>query len=126
MNQNKKILNEDRVRRVNGSFCFIPHRFLTDGFWEFLNRDELSLYIFLVLVGDKHGLSFYSDRSICYYLQLDVYQLQTAREGLVGKDLLSFESPCYQVLELPEKPGQRPINSSLPLTRIRRSLRGGQ
>ena len=126
MHQKKKILNESRVRCIKGSFGFIPHRFLTDGFWEFLSRDELALYLFLILVGDKYGLSFYSDASICYYLQLDAYQLQTAREGLIDKDLLGFESPCYQVLELPEVPGKRRENSFSPLKRIRRSLEGGQ
>lgn len=29
----KKILNPVRVRQINGGFSFIPHRFLTDGFW---------------------------------------------------------------------------------------------
>jgi hypothetical protein len=28
----KKILNPKRVRRIDGGFSFIPHRFLTDGF----------------------------------------------------------------------------------------------
>ena len=26
----KKVLNDNRIRRTNGGFSFIPHRFLTD------------------------------------------------------------------------------------------------
>jgi len=55
----KKILVQDRVRCTGKSFCFIPHRFLTDGFLQSLTRHELALYLFLVLASDKHGLSYY-------------------------------------------------------------------
>ena len=36
-----KILSPDRVRRITGSFAFIEHRFLRDGFWESLTHREL-------------------------------------------------------------------------------------
>ncbi len=39
----------DRVRRIAGQgFGFIPHRFLQEGFLSSLNRDELTLYVFLI------------------------------------------------------------------------------
>jgi hypothetical protein len=56
----KKILNPDRIRRINGGFSFIPHRFLCDGFLATLQQKEILLYLFLVLASDRHGLSFYS------------------------------------------------------------------
>ena len=28
----KRILDAKRIRRIDGGFAFIPHRFLTDGF----------------------------------------------------------------------------------------------
>ena len=46
----KKVLNPKRVRKINGGFSFIPHRFLTDGFLASLNPHELLLYFFLVLM----------------------------------------------------------------------------
>ena len=55
----KRVLNAERVRRIDGGFSFIPHRFLTDGFLASLKQRELLLYLFLVLVSDRHGLSFY-------------------------------------------------------------------
>ena len=48
----KKILVPDRVRKINGGFSFIPHRFLLDGFLEHLSQPELLLYLFLVLAAD--------------------------------------------------------------------------
>ena len=56
----KKILNVSRVRSIKDGFSFIPHHFLTGGFWSALNPNELLLYFFLVLAGDRNGLSFYS------------------------------------------------------------------
>ena len=53
----KKILVPNRVRKINGGFSFIPHRFLLDGFLEHLSQPELLLYLFLVLAADHRGLS---------------------------------------------------------------------
>ena len=64
----KKILNPNRLRRIDAGFSFIPHRFLTDGFLASLSQKEILLYLFLVLVSDRHGLSFYSYDSICSLL----------------------------------------------------------
>jgi len=49
----KKILVPDRIRQIEGSFGFIPHRFLADGFLATLNQHELLLYLFLVLAADR-------------------------------------------------------------------------
>jgi len=104
----KRILNPCRVRRIKGGFSFIPHRFLTQGFYTCLNNEERSLYIFLVLASDKNGLSYYSEKSISLYTGLshDVYV--TARKGLVEKDLLEFDGTMFQVLDLPHNsPGAK-------------------
>ena len=100
----KKILNKERVRRIHGGFSFIPHRFLTDGFLTSLNQKELLLYFFLVLVSDRHGMSFYAYDSICSLLQLTLDDYLKARDGLVKKDLIAFDGTLFQVLALPPKP----------------------
>ena len=51
----KRILNHERIRRIDGGFAFIPHRFLTDGFLSALNPSQQQLYFFLVLAADRHG-----------------------------------------------------------------------
>jgi hypothetical protein len=100
----KKILNPGRIRRIDGGFSFIPHRFLTDGFLKSLSSSELLLYIFLVLAADRYGLSFYSYDRICSFLHLSVEQYIQARDGLLEKDLIAFDGTLFQVLELPATP----------------------
>jgi hypothetical protein len=55
-----RILSPNRVRRITGSFAFIEHRFLRNGFWDSLTHDELLLYLFLILAADRNGISYYS------------------------------------------------------------------
>ncbi len=104
----KRVLNAERVRRIDGGFSFIPHRFLTDGFLASLSQRELLLYLFLILVSDRHGLSFYSYDAICTLLQLTLDQYIEARDGLIKMDLIAFDGTIFQVLELPLKPRERP------------------
>lgn len=110
----KRILNPERVRRIDGGFSFIPHRFLSDGFLASLGQKELLLYLFLVLVSDRHGLSFYSYDSICSLLQMDLGQYIEARDGLMEKDLIAFDGTIFQVLDLPSKPKENSASKQDP------------
>ena len=92
-----------RVRRINGSFAFIEHRFLSDGFWCSLDHQELLLYLFLVMVGDRRGISFYCYDRICNLLGVTVDDYILARNTLIKKDLIAFDGKFFQVLSLPEK-----------------------
>ena len=87
-----------RVRRINGSFAFIEHRFLRDGFWSSLDHQELLLYLFLVMVGDRRGVSFYCYDRICNLLGVSVDDYIVARNTLIA-----FDGKFFQVLSLPEK-----------------------
>ena len=109
----KRIINPKRLRRIDGGFSFIPHRFITDGFLTFLTQKELLLYLFLVLASDRHGLSFYSYDSICSLLQLTLDQYIEARNGLLEKDMISFDGTLFQVLDLPSKKPVAPSNPKL-------------
>jgi hypothetical protein len=100
----KRILNAQRIRRIDGGFSFIPHRFLADGFLASLSQKELLLYLFLILASDRNGLSFYSYDAICTLLQLSLDQYVEARNSLVDKDLIAFDGTVFQVLALPPKP----------------------
>lgn len=100
----KRIINPERIRRINGGFSFIPHRFLIDGFLVSLTRDEILLYLFLVLAADRNGLSFYSYDQICSLVQLQLDDYIEARNGLIKRDLLAFDGTLFQLLDLPKKP----------------------
>jgi len=99
----KTILCPDRVRKISGSFAFIEHRFLRDGFLASLDHHELLLYLFLVIVGDRNGMSFYSYDKICALLRVSVDEYILARNSLIEKDLIAFDGQFFQVLSLPEK-----------------------
>ena len=106
----KKVLAADRIRRIDGGFSFIPHRFLTDGFLKALSQQELLLYIFLVMAADRYGLSFYSYDRICSFLHMTLEQYTSARDGLIEKDLIAFDGTLFQVLSLPASPAQGSMN----------------
>jgi len=103
----KLILCPDRVRKITGPFSFIEHRFLREGFFHSLTPQELVLYLFLVLVSDRSGLSFYRYDKICTLLRITVDEFILARDGLREKDLLAFDGRTFQVLSLPPQ-GPKP------------------
>lgn len=100
----KKVLNHQRVRSISGSFAFLEHRFLRGGFLSSLTHHELILYVFLVLAADRRGLSYYSYDRICEVLKIDLNDYLAARDGLLDKDLISFDGVIFQVLSLPAQP----------------------
>lgn len=100
----KTIIRSDRIRTLSGSFCFIEHRFLREGFLQGLTHREIILYLFLVLVADRYGISYYSYDKICKLLSIDLDEYIQARDSLIRKDLIAFDGRLFQVLSLPPKP----------------------
>ena len=94
----------ERIRRIEGGFSFIPHRFLRGGFFASLSGDELLLYMLLVLAGDRNGVSYYGVDSLCTLLCLSLDGYVVARNGLIAKDLLAYDGTRFQVLSLPDRP----------------------
>ncbi|MBW2285169.1 MAG: hypothetical protein JRF65_11275 [Deltaproteobacteria bacterium] len=105
----KKVIHPGRIRRIDGGFGFIPHRFLTEGFLSSLNPKELLLYFFLTLASDRYGLSFYAYDAICSLLGLSMDAYMEARDGLIEKDLIAFDGRLFQVLDLPENPVKKAL-----------------
>jgi len=100
----KKVLYPDRLRKISGSFAFIEHRFLRDGFWDTLSQHELLLYLLLIVVADRNGLSYYSYDRLCTLLKISVDDYILARDALIEKDLIAFDGNLFQVLSLPPTP----------------------
>jgi hypothetical protein len=61
------------------------------------------LYLFLVVVGDQQGRSFYSDRSIMEILRLSGPKLYHAREELISEGLISYRRPYWEVKNIPQR-----------------------
>ena len=100
----KRLLDPTRVRRIRDGFSWIDRRFVRDGWAERLSREEVLVYLFLVAVADKDGLSFWGDARICGTLKLSLVELVRARDGLVRHGLVLYERPLYQVLDLTPVP----------------------
>jgi hypothetical protein len=95
----------DRIRSIHGSFSWIDHRFLRQGFDQGLTRLEKLLYFVLIAVSNQDGVSFYSDERLWEVLEIrHGHELSGARDELVARDLIAFKDGIYQVLELPPHP----------------------
>lgn len=110
----KRILAADRVRRPPRSgFSWIDRRFLREHA-PHLSRDAMLVYFFLTAVSDRDGLSYWRDVSTAAQIKTATGPLVRAREELVGRDLVAFESPLTQVLSLPERSQAKPERGPAP------------
>ena len=98
----KQPINHERIRKISGSFSWIDHRIIRDGYLKAMNRNEIVLYFFLILVGDKNGVSFYSYDKICGLLKIELDEFIHARTMLMNRSLIDFDNGRFQVLELPK------------------------
>jgi len=88
----KRILHHDRLRKIEGSFSWIDHRFITGGFLQDLSTIEI-----LTSLGE-------------------------AREGLIMRSLIAYEPPIYQVLSLPPHPVSPPTREEIRQRQRERNL----
>jgi len=98
------------VRRINGSFAWIDHRFLRDGHIERLTLEDVGVYLFLLLAADRNGVSWYRIEKIGRSLGLAESQVVVARRRLEERGLVAFDpfhpgdvNGYCQVLPLPER-----------------------
>ena len=97
----KHILVAGRLRRPPATgWSWVDRRFLREH-GDYLSRDGVLLYLFLVTVADRHGLSFYSDHTLSSRLQLSPQAVAQARQELLDRDLIAYQLPLVQVLSLP-------------------------
>jgi hypothetical protein len=105
----------DRRRSIRGSFSWIDHRFLREGFDQGLTRLEKLFYFVLVAVSNQDGVSFYSDARLAELLDIRFpHELDGARRELVTRDLIAYEGGIYQVFDLPVGPPCKARDSSPP------------
>jgi hypothetical protein len=100
-----------RVRKIEKSFAWIDHRLLRSGYLPVMTHPDQALYLFLALVADRHGVSFYRKEKICDALGLDWGDFEVARDRLIDLQLIAFEpysawtpNGFYQVLPVDRRP----------------------
>lgn len=97
----KEIVSPGRVRRMPEGFGWVDHRLVRKGYFKGRSRESLALYLFLVIVADADGVSYYSDESLCVQLSFTFSELKSCRIELINAELVAYRKPFYQILELP-------------------------
>ena len=113
MRVQKKVLDETRLRQLPRQFSWIDQRLVQHHYLPRLSHRACALYLFLVVVGDERGLSFYSDTRIGRHLRVSDDELARARAELVALRLIAYTRPLYQVLAL--NPSAPPSESLHPV-----------
>ena len=104
----KKLIRPDRLRRPPAQFSWVDHRLVREGHLRRSPPEALALYLFLIVVADAEGLSYYGEASLCGHLGLDAPGLRAARRALLDAGLIAYERPFYQVLSLDAAVAQPP------------------
>lgn len=60
----------------------------------------MALYLFLVIVSDAQGLSYYGDKALLRSCCLSQDGLESGRSQLIARGLIAYQKPLYQVLDL--------------------------
>ncbi len=99
---NKKLLASERRRQLPSQFSWIDQQLVRGDHLRDCDHSAWALYLFLATVADSQGLSYYSDASVCRWLQIDLARLHAVRQQLVTAGLLAYQKPLYQLLALPK------------------------
>lgn len=116
----KRLLCPQRARRVPEQFSWLDHRLVRDRHLAGRSADALALYLFLVIVADGQGLSYWSDPSICRLLPLNPDSLARARRELIAAGLIAYQRPLVQVLALEDEPAPPRAGRMMTLGQILR------
>jgi hypothetical protein len=86
----------------------VDGRLVRDRHIDKCSHTAAALYLFLITVSDVKGMSYYSDQSISQRLSMDGALLAQARQELITHDLIDYQKPLYQVLDLaPPEPATK-------------------
>lgn len=83
--------------RFAKSYSIVDHQLLHGGYLSRMTHEAMVLYLFLVVVGDKEGRSFYADKTIMGLLRLSASQLDSARKQLLSENLIGYHRPYFWV-----------------------------
>ena len=96
----KQLLRPERLRQVPEQFSWIDHALVQRHLIDRCDARAAALYLFLVTVADAQGLSYYGNASLMQRLHLSTEELGTARQQLIGLELIAYQAPLYQVLAI--------------------------
>jgi hypothetical protein len=79
------------------SYSIVDHQLLHGGYFSKLHHRSLALYLFLIVVSDRHGKSYYKEQTIMCIVDLSASELQQAIKELVDEKLLKYNRPYFIV-----------------------------
>lgn len=122
MKVKKYLIVPDRIRRPPPEgWSWIDRRFFRE-YAQRLHHHAILLYVFLISVGDKDGLSYYSDSTIASRFRIPEHAITGARDELLLEDLVAYEHPLYQVLALPQRSARRTPSEPTVIADIMREV----
>jgi hypothetical protein len=86
--------------RTAKSYSIVDHQLLHGGHFHRLSHSSLALYLFLVVVGDKDGRSFYGKKSLSSILRLSDEELAMSIDELMEAKLIHYKHPYFWVRTL--------------------------
>ncbi len=118
MKINKRLLRPGRLRRVPEHFSWLDHRLVRDNHLHDLSPNAMALYLFLVVVSDAQGLSYYGDKALVRSCGLSPDGLESGRCQLIGRGLIVYQKPLYQVLDLAPVKGRSCAGKALSIAQL--------
>lgn len=82
------------------SYSIVDHALYHGGYLHRLSHEAMALYLFLVVVGDRDGRSFYGEATLGQILRLDPAALSAARSTLCAEGLIEFRRPYWWIRSL--------------------------
>lgn len=82
------------------SYGIVDRKLLFDRYLHRISIEGLALYLFLCVVGDRDGRSYWGDRSIGDILRFSSSKLESARSELIEARLIDYRAPYWWVRSL--------------------------
>lgn len=93
-------LDLSRVRRPSRRFGWIDRRIVTDGHLADLGPVDVSVYLMLCVVADRHGVSWHAARTLSTWVKHPPHRVREALDSLARRNLVVLEGRYVQVLDL--------------------------
>lgn len=95
-------LDPTRVRRPNGRFGWgwADRRVVSEGLLFPLSQTEVVVYLFVCLVADRHGMSWYGPRSVSRLIKHPPDAIREALASLARRNLIAIAGRFVQVLDV--------------------------
>jgi len=94
------------------SYSIVDHQLLHRGFFRRLSVQALALYLFLVVVSDQEGRSYYAEKTVMDILRLSGHGFTKALNELCTSGLIFYRRPYFWVTTISERKDESSIQGT--------------